>query len=616
MAKSDGTIYIDTALDTEGINKGLSEIGSSASGLSKSAKKVGEEVNNGFSEGLGEGISKPVEEQTLSVQDRMKAFSGSMTRLGGTLSIAVTAPLTALGAKMVSSSSDLEENINKVDVAFGKSSENVKVWAETATEAFGLSKNQALEATSLFGDMGTSMGLPQEEAAKMSTSLAGLAGDLASFKNIGIDQAMTALNGIFTGETESLKTLGVVMTETNLEQFAEKTGLVYSEMSQAEKVQLRYNYVMEMTKNAQGDYARTSDGTANSMRTLSATVENLTATFGQALLPVITPVIQFITDLLTKFSELDPGVRNIIVIIGVLVAAIGPVITSIGGLLSAISTIHALLPVFSAIIGGFNPVILVIGAVVAAIALLIANWDKVKETMQKFDDFLQQIFAKDFTEIFGPVLGNALNGFFKNIENIWNSIKQIFGGIINFITGVFSGDWKKAWNGIKDIFGGVFNLLVSIIKTPINGVIALINGLVGGVAGGINLVIKALNKLSFKVPEWLKDVPLAGQFAGKEFGFNLKTMTAPQIPYLAKGAVIPPNAPFMAMLGDQKHGTNIEAPLDTIKQAVAEVIGNTRTGGGSYTFIGQINRRTLFEEVIEEAKIRQIGNGRNPFELA
>lgn len=613
-AKADGSIIIDTKIDTSGIDESMKSLGKdiekSTEGIGKAGKKTGEEFAKAFKEGAGEPLSEPLgeplEKQTQGVQERLNALSGSMTSFGTKMSLAVTAPLTMLGSQMVSSASDMQENLNKVDVAFGNSAENVKAWAETATESFGLSKNQALEAASLFGDMGTSMGLTQAEASNMSTSLAGLAGDLASFKNIDVEQAMTALNGVFTGETESLKTLGVVMTETNLKQFAEDAGLVYNEMSQAEKVQLRYAYVMEMTKNAQGDYARTSDGTANSMRTLSATMDNLIAVLGESLLPAITPIIQFITDLLTKFGELDPGIQQVIVIIGAVLAAIGPVATAIGGIISVVSTV---IPIISAVIGALNPVTLAIGAVVAAIALLIANWDKVKEVMQKFDDFLQNVFATDFTEIFGSALGEPLNAFFQNIENIWNSIKRIFNGVIEFVTGVFSGDWEKAWNGVKEIFGGIWDLMLSYIKMPINGIIGLINGLVGGVVEGINFIIRAINSLDFDIPDW---VPMIG---GSHVGFDIKEITPPKIPYLATGAVIPPNAPFMAVLGDQRRGTNIEAPLDTIKQAVREVVGN---GGGNITLHNMlhINRRVVLDEMIEEAKIRQSTTGRNIFDLA
>ena len=596
--KADGTIYIDTSIDTSGIDEGMKTLGNDIQKNTKDMGKAGKELGKEFSEGFEEGVSSP----TDGIQQKLNSVSSSMTNFGNKMSLSVTAPLVVLGGKMVNAASDMEENLNKVDVAFGKSADGVKAWADTAIESFGLSKNQALEATSLFGDMATSMGLPQDAAANMSTSLAGLAGDLASFKNIDIEQAMTALNGVFTGETESLKTLGIVMTETNLKQFAEDAGLVYDEMSQAEKVQLRYAYVMETTKNAQGDYARTADGTANSMRTLQASFDNLIAILGESLLPAITPIIQFITDLLQKFSELDPATQKVIVIIGAVLAAIGPVVSVVGGIISVVST---LMPIITAVVSALNPITLAIGAVIAAIVLLIKNWDAVKETMQKFDDFLQEIFAKDFTEVFGPVLGEALNAFFQNVENIWNSIKQIFNGIVTFISGVFAGDWEKAWEGIKDIFEGVFKAFEALAKAPLNAVIGAINGLIGGVESGLNKIIEMINDIDFDIPDW---VPV---FGGKSFDINIPKVKSVKIPYLAQGAVIPPNAPFMAVLGDQRHGNNIETPEDLLRKVVREETGRGNGNGATYHFVAQLNGQTLFEQFVSQAQLNQMATGQN-----
>lgn len=238
----------------------------------------------------------------------------------------------------------------------------------------------------------------------------------------------------------------------------------------------------------------------------------------------------------------------------------------------------------------------------------------IEDVFVYFDDFLQKIFAIDWTEAFGE-MGYGLNEFFKNVENIWSAVKQMFFGIIDFITGVFTGDLKKALLGIQNFFKGNTNALIAIAKIPVNAIVGLINGLIRGAVTGLNFIIKAMNKLSFTIPDWLKYVPGAGSIAGKKFGFDIKTVTAPQIPYLATGAVIPPNAPFMAMLGDQKHGTNLEAPESLLRQIVREETAGQR-GGGSYRFTAQINRRTLFEEMIEEAKVVQMGTGLNPFELA
>ena len=253
--------------------------------------------------------TKSFETRIKNVASKISSIGDKISSFGTKLTVGVTTPLALAGKSAVSAASDFDENLNKIGVAFGDSADAVKSWADEATKNFGLSMNQALEATSLFGDMATSMGISQTEAAAMSTSLAGLAGDLASFKNIGIDQAMTAHDGVFTGETESLKQLGIVMTEVNLQEFADGLGLVYDEMTQAEKVQLRYNYVLEMSANAQGDYARTSDGTANSMRTFQASVENLGIALGQNLLPIITPLIQKATEMVNVFAAADPELQ-------------------------------------------------------------------------------------------------------------------------------------------------------------------------------------------------------------------------------------------------------------------------------------------------------------------
>lgn len=268
----------------------------------------------------------------VSTGDRISSVGNSLTK-------GITVPVAAAATAAVKLGSDYEENLNKVDASFKQNAGEVERWAKTATDNFGLSESKALEVTSQFGDMGTSMGLTTEAAAIMSTSLAGLAGDLSSFKNIGVDQAMTALNGVFTGETESLKTLGVVMTETNLKQFAEDCGLVYDGMSQAEKVTLRYKYVLAMTKNAQGDYKATSDGTANSLRTLQSSVSNLGAAFGQKLLPKITPIIQDLTKLVNKFGDLDDSTQEAIIKAALVAAAVGPVTTAVGKTTSGVGNL-------------------------------------------------------------------------------------------------------------------------------------------------------------------------------------------------------------------------------------------------------------------------------------
>ena len=170
-----------------------------------------------------------------------------------------------------------------------------------------------------------------------------------------------------------------------------------------------------------------------------------------------------------------------------------------------------------------------------------------------------------------------------------------------------TGNWKQAWEGVKQIFAGVWGTFEAIVKAPINAIIAFINSFLYAIQVMQNSFANALNSMSISLPHWLEKLT-----GFSSVGFNVGYWSAPNIPYLAQGAVIPPNKEFMAVLGDQKSGNNIEAPESLIRRIVREESGNGN--GGTYNFTAQINRRTLFREVIEEAKVQKIVTGRNPFE--
>ena len=279
------------------------------------------------------------------------------------------AAIAGAGKKAFDYASDTNEALNKIEVAFGDNNKVVEDWSKSTLTNIGLAQGTALDLAATYGDMSTSMGIGTEEAAKMSTSLVDLAGDLASFKNIGIDRVNTALNGVFTGETEALKGLGIVMTQTNLEQFAMASGALQSSvdnskaaknamarekaqdrlnkaikkhgensieardaqlklteaeskgeevqqakldsLSQEELVRLRYNYVMSKTKNSQGDFARTSDQAANATRVFTESIKETSAKLGQGLLPIFTPLIIKATDFVKKGEEIPDMLENV-----------------------------------------------------------------------------------------------------------------------------------------------------------------------------------------------------------------------------------------------------------------------------------------------------------------
>jgi len=363
-----------------------------------------------------------------ALSEQLKQVGSKMTAVGKTMTTRVTAPIVAGYTAAAKYASDYEENLNKLDVAFGENSKSVKDWANNARTAYGLSKVQATEAASAFGALGKGIGLSQKASADMSTTLAGLSADLGSYFNVGVDESAKALEGIFTGESEALKKFGVVMTDTNLKQFAADQGLVWSEMSQTEKTMLRYQFVLDKTKDAQGDFARTSDGTANSTKIFQASIQDLGTSIGTVLLPIITPIIQKITELVNKFNELSPATQRIITIVGLVVAAIGPALVIIGTLISSIGTIAGALGMVSAPMLG---IVGIIATVIAAGIALYKNWDKIKAFAIKLKDGLINTFNGLKNGII-TTFNNIKNAMIRPIQTAIDRVKAIIGKIKGF----------------------------------------------------------------------------------------------------------------------------------------------------------------------------------------
>jgi hypothetical protein len=285
---------------------------------------------------------------------KLEGLGSKALDVGKKLSLSVSAPLLLMGYKSVKAASDIEESINKVNVAFKESSNYVKQWSANTINSLGISSGHALDMAALFGDMGTSMGIPTEMAAKMSTSLVGLTADLASFKNVSNDIASNALKGIFTGEGESLKSLGIIMQDSTLKAYAMEKGVKasYESMSQAEKVTLRYAYVMDAAKNAQGDYGRTAEGAANQMRKLPELINDTSAKFGNLMLPAFTKGVTKINELITGLNNLDADTRKNILIGAAFAVAIGPTLVAIGAVISSVKTIGLAFAGISAPVAG------------------------------------------------------------------------------------------------------------------------------------------------------------------------------------------------------------------------------------------------------------------------
>ena len=257
-----------------------------------------------------EDIEKESKKWDKSVKDSTDKgegfFKGMLKGIVGAISAAGIAKMILdWGKAAVQAASDLAEVQNVVDVTFGDSARQIQTWSEAAGKQYGLTETQAKRYASTIGAMLKSQGTAQKDVVEMSESLAGLAADMASFYNLDFDTAFEKIRAGISGETMPLKQLGINMSVANLEAFALSQGIEksYSAMSQGEQTMLRYQYLMKATADAQGDFARTSDGMANASRRVTASLETINTKGGALLLQVIEPLTSELADFLEMLTE-------------------------------------------------------------------------------------------------------------------------------------------------------------------------------------------------------------------------------------------------------------------------------------------------------------------------
>ena len=779
------------------------------------------------------GASNKAAKQATSI------FSGMGKKIAGALSIAAFAKFTK---DCIEVGSNVTEVQNVVDTAFGDLSRQADLWASNAMTNFGLSELSAKKYMGVFGQMSNAMGITGQAALDMAEDVTGLTGDVASFYNLSTDEAYTKLKSIWTGETETLKDLGVVMTQTNLDQYALNNGFgkTTAKMTEQEKVMLRYQYVTSALSNATGDFVKTQDSWANQTRILTLRFQQLKASLGKGFIALFTPILRGFNNLLAGLQKVADGFSSFVQMltgadvstsmgsissdiagigddassaadnvgdigsaakktakdiekslagfdqinklteptddssdssgstggtssgIGSVdlvpdvsgstsnatsaisdfvnkakkeldklrkwsvstfspsmskiwdgltkntdtakknltsafydIKALGPPLLNyfngqftnylvtwvdtngsiLNGLFDSFNTVFsdvwnkATYPILANFVSvglpmltdfasqtlslngtifdtfkaswnslwseGVSPAIESISNVwIGLVNTMAGAWNEwgepiftgikaaVKTTGDVFLDIwnnmlqpvwenaldvidrvwsehLQPLLANflDFvgevvtcattiynnfiapvvgflSELLGPIfiaifdsIGNKVGVVVETIADLMNDTITVFKGVIQFIKSVFSGDWEGAWNGIVTAFDGIFSGIADIAKGPINMVIGLINGLLSGMQRGINAVVKGVNKLSFKVPNWVPGI------GGEDFGFHLPEADFSKIPYLAQGGYVKPNTPQLAMIGDNRHQGEVVAPegklLDMAQKAAA-----------------------------------------------
>jgi len=303
---ADGKIIVETSIDTSGAEKGAKSLRSQAATLAAEYRKAGMDSSEAMKKAWSEiertssNGSKKLKDDLDELGHHSDDLSGKLSSMGSiaTKGLTVTASavaaagaaLAAAGGYAIKMASDLTEVQNVVDTTFGSNSGVVNKWAENAGTAFGLSELEAKKFNGTMGAMVKSMGLTDDQTLDMSTSLTGLAGDFSSFYNIDHQDAFDKIRSGISGETEPLKELGINMSVANLEAYALSKGITtsYDSMSEAEKVTLRYNYLMSVSADAQNDFAKTSGSLANQIRIAQLQVTNLAGSVGKELLPMAT----------------------------------------------------------------------------------------------------------------------------------------------------------------------------------------------------------------------------------------------------------------------------------------------------------------------------------------
>lgn len=386
----------------------------------------------------------------------------------------------------IDSASDLQETIGKTGEVFKANSGDVENWAKTSIKNMGLAEQTALDTAALYGDMGTGMGMTTKRASEMAMSLTQLSADMASFKNVEQGLAANALKGIFTGETEALKNMGVVMTETVLQEYAKAAGIrkKMKDMTQAEKIELRYQYVMKSTKNAQGDFVRTFGNYANQKRVGEELRKQAEINIGKILLPtwnkfmvlfntfftnnldkITTNFEKFFNYLKGLFKSFSPVFDELKKTVQIFSKDVGPAVLELAPAFETVFK-NLLVPALVVTIGAFNKLLTGIMAVCKFIS---ENWIPLVSVMAGVGGMLA--LKKAFDVVTGAVT------WFNTSVMIANA-----NGVVGMITGidklkfVLGGYTQALWASVKAIAAQTAALLMNPWTWVAIGIAAVVAG--------------------------------------------------------------------------------------------------------------------------------------------
>lgn len=384
---------------------------------------------------------------STNIGKSLSGIGGNLTKIGAIGTATVTAPILAMGTAAVASASDLEESMNKVSVVFGETGDEITTWSENTATSMGISQQNALEAAGTFGNLFSAMEVGQQDTADMSTGLVQLASDLASFNNLDPTEVLEKLRSGMVGQSEPLRALGVNLTAAAVETKAFELGLADANgvLTEADLVTARYALIMEQTTLAQGDFARTSDGLANSTRINKAEFANLSAQLGTILIPLVNKLMTAVTPVLDWFLNMTPAGQQAMLTFAGIAAVIPPVITVAGGLAKGVGSLITLFGTGGGLagVGTFisGTVLPGIGSAITFLATNPVGW------------LILAIGALIFVIVkFGD---DALN----TVKMVWTIVKYYFGLVADFLSNTFTKAWDGITNAIKTVISWVQNLI-------------------------------------------------------------------------------------------------------------------------------------------------------------
>lgn len=459
-------ITIDIVAETQKLQKGLDEANKKLSGIQTA---------------------------TNNVQNLSTAFVGVGIAAAG------FSKATGFINDSTEASSDLNEALSKNQVIFGDASKEIEIFADAAAKGLGQSKVQALDAASTFATFGKSAGLAGDDLVEFSTEFVTLASDLASFNNTTPEDAITAIGAALRGESEPIRRYGVLLNDAALRAEALNQGIYDGEgaLSAQQKVLAAGALILKQTTDAQGDFARTSDGLANSTRILEAEQANLNAEIGTIFLPVMKQITEILKIAIGLFTSLPKPVQNTLIVIGLLAATLGPVVLLASSMITAFSTIKGVLGGFSIatkaaaiaqaafnLVLSLNPLVAVaiaIAAVVAALAFFFTQTETGRRLWEQFTRFLTD------------TMRNVSDFFTQAWENISNAVTDVFQGIVETV--------ESALGFIGDLFQSV----LEVIRRLVEGDFTVIKEIIENIFEGIRIFLDSILNVIFSIIRFYVD---------------------------------------------------------------------------------------------------------------